>query len=72
MGDFVGITKEKVKFAKVYKETFSTEIFRIIKVIQREPQLVYELLDSEARPIEGQIYKYKLVKVTLASQPSSK
>ena len=33
VGDLVRITKEKVKFAKGYEETFSTEIFRVAKVI---------------------------------------
>ena len=68
VGDFVRITKEKVKFAKRYEQTFSTEIFRVVKVIQRVPQPVYELSDLQARPIEGHFYKYELVKVTVSSQ----
>jgi hypothetical protein len=42
VGDLVRITNEKVKFAKGYEKNFSTEIFRIVKVIQRAPQPVYE------------------------------
>jgi len=34
-GDLVRITKEKGKFAKGYEQTFSTEIFRIVKVTHR-------------------------------------
>jgi hypothetical protein len=34
VGDLVRITKEKVKFAKGYEQTFSTEIFGVSKVIQ--------------------------------------
>ena len=41
--DFVRITKEKVIFAKGYEQKFSTEIFQVVKVIQRMPQPVYEL-----------------------------
>ena len=67
VGDFVRITKEKVKFAKGYEQT-SNEIFRVVKVIQRVPQPVYELSDLQARPIEGQFYNYELVKVTVSSQ----
>ena len=37
--DLVRITKEKVKFAKGNEQTFSTEIFRVVKVIQRLPHL---------------------------------
>jgi hypothetical protein len=34
VGGLVRITKEKVKFAKGYVQTFSTEIFRVVKVIK--------------------------------------
>jgi len=64
MGVLVRITKEKVKFAQGYEQTFSTEIFRIAKVIRRVPQPVYELRDLQNRTIEGQFYNYELVKVT--------
>ena len=67
-GDLVRITKEKLKFAKGYEQTFSTEIFRVVKVIQRMPQPVYELSDMQDRPIEGQFYNYELVKVTVSPQ----
>jgi hypothetical protein len=50
--DHVRITKEKV-VAKGYEQTFSTEIFRVVNVIPRVPQPVYELSDLQARPIEG-------------------
>jgi hypothetical protein len=65
VGDLVRITKEKVKFAKGYEQTFSTEIFQFLKVIQRMPQPVYELSDLQGRPIEGQFYNYELVKVAV-------
>jgi len=45
VGDLVRITKQKVTFAKVYKQTFSTEIFRVVKVISRETKPVYEMSD---------------------------
>ena len=51
VGDLVRITKEN--FAKGYEKTFSIEIFRVLKVIQRIPQLVYEMSDLKDRPIEG-------------------
>ena len=35
VGDLVRITKENVKFAKRYEQTFSTEIFRVVKRIKR-------------------------------------
>jgi len=68
VGDLVRITKEKVKFAKGYEQTFSTEIFSVVKVIPRLPQPVYELSYLQGRPIEGQFYNYELVKVTVSPQ----
>jgi len=62
VGDLVRITKEKVAFAKGYEQTFSTEIFRVVKVITRVPQFVYELSYLQDRGIEGQFYSYELLK----------
>ena len=39
-GDLMRIKKEELKFAKGYEQTFSTEIFRVVKVIQRIHQPV--------------------------------
>ena len=66
VGDLVRITKEKVKLAKGYEKNFSKEIFQVVKVIRREPQLVYELLDLQSRPIEGRFYNYELVKLVVS------
>jgi len=71
-GDLVRITKVKVKFGKGYEQNFSTEIFQVVKAIQRIPQPVYELSDLQARPIEQMFYNYELVKVTVSPNPSFK
>jgi phosphopantetheine adenylyltransferase len=68
VGDLVRITKEKVKFAKGYEQTYSTEIFQVVNVIRRMPQTVYELPDLQGRAIEGQFYNYELVKVIVSSE----
>jgi len=60
VGDLVKISKQKVAFAKGYEQTFSTEIFKVVKVITRVPQPVYELSDLQDRSIEGQFYSYEL------------
>jgi hypothetical protein len=46
--DLVRITKEKLKFAKGYEQNYPTEIFRVVKVINRKPQSVYELRFKES------------------------
>jgi hypothetical protein len=53
VGDLVRITKEKVTYSKGYEQSFSTEIFPIVKVIQRMPQPVYERSDPQSRLIQG-------------------
>jgi hypothetical protein len=65
VNDHVRIAKQKVLFAKGYEQTFSAEIFRVAKVIQRKPQPVYQLTDLQDRPIEGQFYNYELVNVSI-------
>ena len=42
VGQHVRISKEKMKFANAVEHNFSTEIFRIVKVIHRRPRVVYE------------------------------
>ena len=59
-GQHVRISKEKAKFAKSAKQNFSTEIFRIIKVIHRTPRPVYELEDLNRKVIDGQFYEEEL------------
>jgi len=54
------ICKEKIKFAKGGEQTFSTEIFRITKVIERRPRPVYELEALNKAPIEEQFWAEEL------------
>ena len=49
VGQHDRISKEKMKFAKVSKQNYTVEIFRIIKVIRRTPRPVYELEDLKER-----------------------
>jgi len=50
----VRIRKEKMPFAKAADQNFSTEIFRVAKVIERRPRAVSELEDLNHTPIDGQ------------------
>jgi len=72
MEDLVRITKENVKFAMGMKKIFSTEIFQVVKSIQRMPQPVYEFSDLQARPIVGTFYNYERVKDTVSHKPCFK
>jgi hypothetical protein len=72
VGDLVRIRKGKLQFAKGYEQTFSTEIFRVVKVIQRMPQPVYEFTNLRNRYVEGNFYNYELVNVTYHEKQNSK
>jgi hypothetical protein len=59
---------EKAKFAKSAEQNFSTEVFRIIKLIRRTPRPVYELEDLNRKVIEGQFYEEELTPVRITKQ----
>jgi len=52
-GPEIGVRVAKVEFAKNAEPNFSTEIFRIAKVIERRPRPLYELEDLNGTPMEG-------------------
>jgi len=54
VGHHVRMNKEKTKFPKGGEKNYSTEIFRIIKVIRRTPRPVYELEDLNRKVIDSQ------------------
>ena len=68
MGQHVRISKEKMKFVKAAEQGYSTEIFRIIKVIRRTPRPVYELEDLNEQLIERQFYEEELSPVRITQQ----
>ena len=72
VGQHVRISKEKMKFAKGGEQTFSTEIFRVTKVIERKPRPVYELEDLNKTPIEGQFYAEELTPVRITEETAYK
>ena len=65
VGHTFRLSKEKMKFAKGFEQSNSTEVFKITKVIRRSPQLVYEIEDLQGTPIEGQFYNEELTPVVI-------
>ena len=59
----VRISKEKMKFAKGGEQNYTTEVFRIIKVIRRTPRPAYELEDLNQKVIDGQFFNEELTPV---------
>ena len=72
VGQHVRISKEKMKFAKGAEQNYSTEVFRIIKVIRRTPRPVYELEDLNRKIIEGQFYNEELTPVRITKSTEFK
>ena len=60
VGQHVRISKEKLKFTKGGEQKYTTEIFRLSKVIRRISRPVYELQDLLGKHIEGQFYAEEL------------
>lgn len=59
--DYVRISKYKSLFEKGYTPNWSTEIFRIVKVIPTEP-ITYHISDLNGERIKGCFYEYELLK----------
>jgi hypothetical protein len=72
VGQLVRINKEKVKFAKSAEQNYTTEIFRIIKVIRTFPRAFYELEDLNKKEIDGQLYIEELSPVRLTKRSTFK
>ena len=68
VGEHVRISKEKMKFAKGGDQNYTTEVFRIIKVIRRTPRPVYELEDFNQKVIDGQFFNEELIPVRITKR----
>jgi len=69
VGQHVRIIMEKMRFAKAAEQNFSTEIFRVAKVIDTRPRVVYELDDLNSTPIDAQVYREELTAVNIKDRP---
>jgi len=72
VGQYVRISKEKMKFAKGGEQNYSTEVFRVIKVIRRTPRPVYELEDLNQKVIDGQFFNEELTPVQITKRTTFK
>jgi hypothetical protein len=72
VGQHVRISKEKMKFAKGGEKNYTTEVFRMIKVIHRTPRPVYELEDLNCKVIDGQFYNEELKPVRITKRTTFK
>lgn len=61
VGDIVRISKIKGTFEKGYQANWSTELFRVVKVIKTQP-VTYLIADLEGDVLTGSFYEYELKK----------
>jgi hypothetical protein len=61
-----------MKFAKGGEQNYTTELFRIFKVIHRSPRPVYKFDDLKVKLIEGQFYQEKLSPVRISRHTTYK
>ena len=57
-----------MKFSIGDEQNYTTEMFRIIKVIRRTPRPVYELEDLNGTIIDGQLYGEELTPVRISKR----
>jgi len=69
VGQHVRISKEKTKFAKGGEQYYTTEIFKVRKVVYRTPRPVFEREELPGQNIEGQFYSEELVPVRITKRP---
>jgi len=72
VGQHVRISKEKVKLTKGVEQNYTTEIFKVRKVVHRTPRPVFELEDLRGQEIEGQFNTEELVPVRITKQTTYK
>jgi hypothetical protein len=63
VGQYVRISKQKMKFAKGGEHNYTNEIFKICKITRRTPRPFYELEDLPCQRIDGQFYTEELTPV---------
>ena len=64
----VRISKEKMRFPKDVEQNFCKEIFKVVKVIDRRPRVVYEVEDLNGTPFDGQFYREELITVRISDR----
>ena len=69
-GQHVRISKEKMRFAKAGEQNFSTEIFKVVNLIDRRPRAVHEVEELNRIPIDGQFCREVMTPVRITDWTS--
>jgi len=68
LGQHVCISKEKIRFAKAAEQNFSTDIFRVAKVIERRPQVVLQLENVNGTPLDCELFREEMTPVRITDR----
>lgn len=60
VGDLVRLSKYKHAFEKGYTPNWTTEVFRVVRVVHSPPVITYRLTALDGSPIEGTVYAEEL------------
>ena len=63
-GELVRISKSRMAFERGYTPNWTKELFRVVKILERETPQVYEIEDYRGEPIAGTFYRQELQRVT--------
>jgi hypothetical protein len=72
VGEHVRISKEKMKFSEGGEQNYTTEMFKINKVMRRSPRQVYELEDLWGQNLDGKFYTEKPTPVRITKEATYK
>ena len=72
VGQIVRISKLKVTFANSAEENYTSEVFRVFKVIHWTPRPIYEREDLNKTPNVGQFYHEELTPVRITTRTFSR
>ena len=72
VGQHVRISKEKMKFAIGSEQNYTTEIFKINKVVYRTPRPVYEMEDLRGQQIDIYYYTEELTSLRITKIPHAR
>mgnify|MGYP003551348874 FL=1 len=67
INDFVRLSKFRQQFDKGYVPQYTEEIFKVYKILNRKPKIVYCLTDLDGEKIEGTFYEKELQKINYNS-----
>lgn len=62
--DFVRVIRKKNIFDKM-QTNWSEEVFKVKRVIPKQPYTMYEIVDLHERPVQGYLYEQEIQKINL-------